>query len=50
MNHKKRRLQVGAWLFAEPSDDCHTAIITFVVDELLASQVMVEVDLVPRFS
>jgi hypothetical protein len=49
VNHEQGRLEVGAWLLAEPADDRHAAVVAVVVDKVLSSQVMVEVDLVPGF-
>jgi len=47
VDHEDGRPEVGARLLAEPADDGHAAVITLVVDELFAPQVVVEVDLVP---
>ncbi len=41
------RFQVGPRLGAEPAHDGHPTIVALVIDEDLAPQIMVEVDLVP---
>ena len=41
--------EVGAGLVAEPADDGHPAIVPLVIDEDLAAEVVIEVDLVPGF-
>jgi hypothetical protein len=50
VDHEDRRLEVGAWFVAEPSDDGHAAVVSVVVDEVLTAQIMVEVDLIPGFA
>ena len=49
VDDKYRRLEVGAWFIAEPANDGHSAVVAIMFDELLPAQVMVQVDLVPRF-
>ena len=46
---KTRGPQMGARFLTEPADDGHAAVVAVVVDEVFASQVMVEVDFVPGF-
>ena len=39
----------GARFLTDPADDGHAAVFAVVVDEVFASQVMVEVNLIPGF-
>jgi hypothetical protein len=39
-----------AKFFGKPADDRHPAVVPIVVDEGLAAEVVVEVDLVPGFT
>jgi hypothetical protein len=48
VHEKPRGLQVESRLGAEPADNGHPTIVPLVIDENLTSQVMVEVDLIPR--
>ncbi len=41
--------QMGARFLTDPADDGHAAVFAVVVDEVFASQVMVEVNLIPGF-
>jgi hypothetical protein len=40
--------QVRARFLAEPADDRHPAVGTFVIDQHFPAQIMIEMDLVPR--
>jgi len=48
MNDETRVPQVGARLLAEPADDRHPAVSPLVIDQHFPTQVMIEMDLVPR--
>ena len=50
VDYETRRLQVGPGLLAEPANDGHTRVFPVVVDEVLPSQIMVEVNLIPGFA
>ncbi len=49
VDDEERRKEVGAWLFAEPADDGHAAVVAVRVDEVFASEVMVEMYFFPGF-
>ena len=49
VDHENRALKVRARLLTEPADDGHAAIVSVLVDELSAFQIMVQVDFVPWF-
>jgi hypothetical protein len=47
VNDEKRRLKVSARLVAQPADDGQAAVVAVLVCEALASQIVVQVDLIP---
>jgi hypothetical protein len=48
MNDELGVLQMSVRRRAEPANDGHAAIVTVRIDQYLASQVVIEMDLVPR--
>jgi hypothetical protein len=50
VDNEERRLKVRARYLADPPDDSHAAVFAVVVDEVLAAQVVVEMDLAPGFA
>ena len=48
VDHKNRRFEVGPRLVAEPPNDGHPAVVALVVHELRSTQVVVQMNFVPR--
>ena len=49
MDHEQGRLQMRPEFLAKPTDDSHSAVFARMIDERFTAEVVVEVNLIPRF-